>query len=289
MKNKPTLIVIILLLCLFIPATLYGTYLKFIKQDSDMVKEQIVYAESYYDELDDLIDTKKDGTRTFIEPFNILNKEYVFTRKNNLVYLESKIDGIKLNDYQAIKFYNTYLENNILFVKKNNKWGIIDLNNMVQLVPNEYDYLGLINKEKDNVLLSNIIIGLKDGFYNLYSLSDTFSKISSDFKDTIYTYNENQKIIVTKKQNLYYLYDFNGNNLLNYYEIKDISITNNFVAIEDTNNILYIFDRVPSIPIYAEFTEEQGNIKLEEQNDILKVYFNDLLYKDIELNSKFPL
>lgn len=248
-----------------------------------MVKEQIVYAESYYDELDNLIDTKNDGTRTFIEPFTILNKEYVFTSKNNLVYLESKIDGIKLNDYQAIKFYNTYLENNILFVKKNNKWGIIDLNNMVQLVPNEYDYLGLINKEKDNVLLSNIIIGLKDGFYNLYSLSDTFSKISPDFKDTIYTYNENQKIIVTKKQDLYYLYDFNGNNLLNYYEIKDISITNNFVAIEDTNNILYIFDRVPSIPIYAEFTEKQGNIKLEEQNDILKVYFNDLLYKDIDI------
>ncbi len=283
MKNKPTLIVIILLLCLFIPVTLYGTYLKFIKQDSDIVKEQIVYAESYYDELDNLIDTKKDGTRTFIEPFNILNKEYIFTNKNNLVYLESKIDGIKLNDYQAIKFYNTYLENNILFVKKNNKWGIIDLNNMVQLVPNEYDYLGLINKEKDGVLLSNIIIGLKDGFYNLYSLSDTFSKLSPDFKDTIYTYNENQKIIVTKKQDLYYLYDFNGNNLLNYYEIKDISITNNFVAIKDTNNILYIFDRVPSVPVYAEFTEEQGNIKLEEQNDILKVYFNDLLYKDIDI------
>lgn len=283
MKNKPTLIVIILLLCLFIPATLYGTYLKFLKQDSSPVKEQIIYAKSYYDELDSLIDTKKDGQRTYIEPFSILNKEYIFIEKDNSVYLESKIDGINLNDYQAIKFYDTYLENNILFVKKNNKWGIINLNNMVQKVPHEYDYLGLINKEKDNVLLTNIIVGLKDGFYSLYSLSDTFSKISPDFQDIIYTYNENQKIIVTKNQDLYYLSDFDGNNLLNYYEIKDISITNNFVAIKDTNDILYIFDRVPSIPFYAEFIEEQGNIRLEEQNDILKVYFNDKLYKDIDI------
>lgn len=282
MKNKPTLIAIIFLLVLFIPTSIYTTYLKLINvEELPDIKSQEVT--SYLDEIDKHVDIKTDGKRTSIGTFKIANKDYTFILKDNTVYLHSVVDNLNILDYQAIKFYNSYIENNLLIVKRNDKWGVINLNSLQPVISPEYEYLGLIDDEKDTVLNANIFIGLKNDFYSLYKLEDSFNKISADFKNIIYTYNNNQKVIITVNDNQYKVYDYNGNNLLENYEITKASITNNYLAIIDSQNNLYLFNRVPGLPFENYDVKDVSKLKLKENTNNLEIYINDNLYKNIDI------
>ena len=282
MKNKPTLIAIIVLLVIFVPLSIYTTYLKLFKVEElpDTKTQEVT---SYLDDIDKFVDIKTDGQRTSIGTFKIANKDYTFVLKNNTVYLHSIADNLNILDYQAIKFYNSYIENNLLIVKRDNKWGIINLNSLQPVVKPEYDYLGLIDDEKDGVLNTNTFIGLKNNFYSLYKLGDSFKKVSSDFKDIIYTYNNNQKVIITINNDRYKVYDFNGNNLLENYEITKAAITNNYLAIIDSQNNLYLFNRVPGLPFENYSVKDVSKLKLKESANTLEIYLNDNLYKNIDI------
>ena len=282
MKNKPTLIAIIVLLVIFVPLSIYTTYLKLFKVE-ELPDTKIQEVTSYLDEIDKFVDIKTDGKRTNIGTFKIANKDYTFVLKDNTVYLHSIADNLNILDYQAIKFYNSYIENNLLIVKRDNKWGIINLNSLQPVVKPEYDYLGLIDDEKDDVLNTNTFIGLKNNFYSLYKLGDSFKKVSSDFKDIIYTYNNNQKVIITINNDRYKVYDFNGNNLLENYEITNAAITNNYLAIIDSQNNLYLFNRVPGLPFENYSVEDVSKLKLKESANTLEIYLNDNLYKNIDI------
>lgn len=282
MKNKPTLIAIIVLLVIFVPLSIYTTYLKLFKVEElpDTKTQEVT---SYLDDIDKFVDIKTDGQRTSIGTFKIANKDYTFVLKDNTVYLHSIADNLNILDYQAIKFYNSYIENNLLIVKRDNKWGIINLNSLQPVVKPEYDYLGLIDDEKDGVLNTNTFIGLKNNFYSLYKLGDSFKKVSSDFKDIIYTYNNNQKVIITINNDRYKVYDFNGNNLLENYEITKAAITNNYLAIIDSQNNLYLFNRVPGLPFENYSVKDVSKLKLKESANTLEIYLNDNLYKNIDI------
>ncbi len=282
MKNKPTLIAIIVLLVIFVPLSIYTTYLKLFKAEElpDTKTQEVT---SYLDDIDKFVDIKTDGQRTSIGTFKIANKDYTFVLKDNTVYLHSIADNLNILDYQAIKFYNSYIENNLLIVKRDNKWGIINLNSLQPVVKPEYDYLGLIDDEKDGVLNTNTFIGLKNNFYSLYKLGDSFKKVSSDFKDIIYTYNNNQKVIITINNDRYKVYDFNGNNLLENYEITKAAITNNYLAIIDSQNNLYLFNRVPGLPFENYSVKDVSKLKLKESANTLEIYLNDNLYKNIDI------
>lgn len=282
MKNKPTLIAIIVLLVIFVPLSIYTTYLKLFKVEElpDTKTQEVT---SYLDDIDKFVDIKTDGQRTSIGTFKIANKDYTFVLKDNTVYLHSIADNLNILDYQAIKFYNSYIENNLLIVKRDNKWGIINLNSLQPVVKPEYDYLGLIDDEKDGVLNTNTFIGLKNNFYSLYKLGDSFKKVSSDFKDIIYTYNNNQKVIITINNDRYKVYDFNGNNLLENYEITKSAITNNYLAIIDSQNNLYLFNRVPGLPFENYSVKDVSKLKLKESANTLEIYLNDNLYKNIDI------
>lgn len=282
MKNKPTLIAIIVLLVIFVPLSIYTTYLKLFKVEElpDTKTQEVT---SYLDDIEKFVDIKTDGQRTSIGTFKIANKDYTFVLKDNTVYLHSIADNLNILDYQAIKFYNSYIENNLLIVKRDNKWGIINLNSLQPVVKPEYDYLGLIDDEKDGVLNTNTFIGLKNNFYSLYKLGDSFKKVSSDFKDIIYTYNNNQKVIITINNDRYKVYDFNGNNLLENYEITKAAITNNYLAIIDSQNNLYLFNRVPGLPFENYSVKDVSKLKLKESANTLEIYLNDNLYKNIDI------
>ena len=282
MKNKPTLIAIIVLLVIFVPLSIYTTYLKLFKVEElpDTKTQEVT---SYLDDIEKFVDIKTDGQRTSIGTFKIANKDYTFVLKDNTVYLHSIADNLNILDYQAIKFYNSYIENNLLIVKRDNKWGIINLNSLQPVVKPEYDYLGLIEDEKDGVLNTNTFIGLKNNFYSLYKLGDSFKKVSSDFKDIIYTYNNNQKVIITINNDRYKVYDFNGNNLLENYEITKAAITNNYLAIIDSQNNLYLFNRVPGLPFENYSVKDVSKLKLKESANTLEIYLNDNLYKNIDI------
>lgn len=282
MKNKPTLIAIIVLLVIFVPLSIYTTYLKLFKVE-ELPDTKIQEVTSYLDEIDKFVDIKTDGKRTNIGTFKIANKDYTFVLKDNKVYLHSIADNLNILDYQAIKFYNSYIENNLLIVKRDNKWGIINLNSLQPVVKPEYDYLGLIDDEKDGLLNTNTFIGLKNDFYSLYKLGDSFKKVSSDFKDIIYTYNNNQKVIITINNDRYKVYDFNGNNLLKDYEITKSAITNNYLAIIDSQNNLYLFNRVPGLPFENYSVKDVSKLKLKESANTLEIYLNDNLYKNIDI------
>ena len=282
MKNKPTLIAIIVLLVIFVPLSIYTTYLKLFKVE-ELPDTKTQEGTSYLDDIDKFVDIKTDGQRTSIGTFKIANKDYTFVLKDNTVYLHSIADNLNILDYQAIKFYNSYIENNLLIVKRDNKWGIINLNSLQPVVKPEYDYLGLIDDEKDGVLNTNTFIGLKNNFYSLYKLGDSFKKVSSDFKDIIYTYNNNQKVIITINNDRYKVYDFNGNNLLENYEITKAAITNNYLAIIDSQNNLYLFNRVPGLPFENYSVKDVSKLKLKESANTLEIYLNDNLYKNIDI------
>ena len=281
MKNKPTLIAIIILLIGCIGLAIYGLSTSEAKDDDDI--QVLDYATSYLDTTDKYVDVYINGTKIHEDNFVVNNKEYAFINKDNKVYLYSVKDKIDVIDYEAIKFYNTDIDNDYILVKREGKWGVLNKSTLRMAVLAEYDYLGLIDYFVNDKLASDIFITKKDNSYSLYKLSDTgFEKISNDFSNIIYTYNDNQKLLSIKDGSEYKVYDYQGNRFFDTYMISDVSITDNYIVLVD-NNDLYIFDNLFGMPIDSDSISSHNSLKAKETNANLEIYIDEVLYKNIEI------
>ena len=280
MKHKPTLFVIIILLIIAIPASIYGITKKNEKKAEEPVN--LTYTESTLNELDKNVNIYKNGTKIYLDNFIVNGKEYNFVKlDDNKNWLYSVKDNIKVLDYEAINFYNTDIENDYVLVKREGKWGILNTKTLKPVAPCEYNYIGLINNVVDGKLKSNTFIGSKNNSYSIYKIDTSVSAISNTFSDLIYTYNENQKLIATVSNDTYSLYDFEGNKYLQNIIIKDISINNNHITIIDSNNTLYVYNNILATPVLTENLNSYKDFYTNESTK-LEIYIDGTLYKTVE-------
>ncbi len=148
----------------------------------------------------------------------IMHNKYAFiidveNISNKMIMIYDLTTNTKVAEYQNIKNYTIGIENNVLLVEKNNYWGIIELTNegITELLPTEYDYLGLHNViNSTNQLVDDEFVAYISNSYKIINKAGV--ELSDSFDHEIIRYNS--KYIVTKEGNISMLYDYDGNTFL---------------------------------------------------------------------------
>jgi hypothetical protein len=307
-KDKPTFIFIIIMCIIFVPLATYGTVLKIndsnIKKNSNSqefyykgtlnfyenntllgtytcnstLESSCGYSTNYNDPLESNINIYQSGTK---ENLGIINHKYAFIKDGSNNYLYSIAINKTITQIDAIKFYNTNLKDNLVLVKINGKWGLMSLDTMQMVLAANYDDLFLINNYSDSLDTDMLIA--KDG--NNYEIIDKTGKVlSNQYTNYIYSYSKNGKILAVKNVNIYNLYTFDGLSYLGYYTINNIFFSDNYFAIVDTANNLYIFKIQQAVPVYSQKITNYKNISLKENGAILELYIDGNIVKTIAIS-----
>ena len=263
-NNKMVLPVIIILLIIFLPLTVIGSYKNLSKGTSlENPGKEHKYNNKlfYYDKTGKLLGTYEctssecDDAKTEIDDetndfykegdkndIGVFNTDNVFIKDGDKIYLYSLGTKIKLLTVNLLKDYNIDIEGNYLIVKnEENLYGLFDLNAGNFKIKPSYDYMALANKIKDDKLVSDKIIVKKLNGYFLIDAED--NSLTDTFGVPIYDYND--KYIISKNNDIYTFYKYTGENVLSDLTVKNYENYEDLMIITTVNNELYIYD-VPS-------------------------------------------
>lgn len=285
-NNKMVLPVIIILLIIFLPLTVIGSYKSLSKGTSlENPGKEHKYNNKlfYYDsegkllgtyectssdcddaqtEIDDEInDFYKEGDKNDIGVFNTDN---VFIKDNDKIYLYSLGTKIKLLTLNMLKNYNSDIEGNYLIVKnEENLYGLFDLNVGNFKIKPSYDYMALANKTDGEVIKSDKIIVEKLKGYYLIDKDD--NSLTSTFGVPIYDYNDN--LIISKNNDIYSFYTYNGDNILSDLSINNYEYFNDYIIILTSSSNEIIIYNSKSGTIEKRYTPIETDSLSYEIND----------------------
>ncbi len=260
-NNKMVLPVIIILLIIFLPLTVIGSYKNLSKGTSlENPGKEHKYNNKlfYYDKTGKLLGTYEctssecDDAKTEIDDetndfykegdkndIGVFNTDNVFIKDGDKIYLYSLGTKIKLLTVNLLKDYNIDIEGNYLIVKnEENLYGLFDLNAGNFKIKPSYDYMALANKIKDDKLVSDKIIVKKLNGYFLIDAED--NSLTDTFGVPIYDYND--KYIISKNNDIYTFYKYTGENVLSDLTVKNYENYEDLMIITTVNNELYIYD-----------------------------------------------
>ncbi len=261
-NNKMVLPIIIVLLIIFLPLTIIGSYKHFSiggENENPYKKHKYNNKLFYYDGSGNLIgsyecissncddaqsviddetnDYYKGGNKTSI---GVFNTDYVFISDDNKIYLYSLGTNVKLLNVNMIKNYNNDIENNYLIVKNaENLYGLFDLNAGNFKIKPYYDYMALANKISDGVISTDKIIVKKLNGYFLIDSDD--NSLTSTFGVPIYDYSDN--LIISKNNDTYTFYTYDGNSILLDFEIIKYDFYNDkIIVLTNSSNEIIIYN-----------------------------------------------
>lgn len=205
----------------------------------------------------------------------IINNRYVFIFDGDYHLFDLTKNEV-LATYKFIKNYGIGLEED-KFIVCDALCGVIKLANDYKIeIPLNYEFVGLIANQRDNKLISDRYIIKKD---NKWSILDKNNQINSnEFDEGIVAFSG--KYIITKANNKYKLYDYDGANLLANGEYNYLSFTENYVNVINQENELYVYDVDNDKEVTNKFKingdnyKEVFDSKLIE-SDKLKLIIND--------------
>ena len=308
MENKRvSLIVIIILLCVFLPLAVIGIINK---DGKNMLEENPNHEFSYkghlwfYDESDEFLSkyeclTKvcelssstiddsmyninyyKDGV---IKQVPVIDGKYTFITDGELIYLYDVVHGSTLQSYKAIKNYNTKIANDTYILQnKDGLWGALSFGNgLDNPVKFEYDFVGLINNANSKgELLQEKYIVKKDSKW--YLIDNENNSISGLFDNPIIDYTNDY--IFSKTSNEIKIFSYENYEYLQNFKINDYILVDKYIGlITDTHLMIYSDLGGNRIKAYS-LTNLNGNIKLELNNNKIDVKVNEELIESIEVN-----
>ena len=201
MKDKKTLITIIVLLVIFLPIGVFGTIKSFSAtkpdvKDDNPNKEFKYNNKLYFYYNDKLLSTYECSTCTLasssIDDINyhtnyyksennelasVINEYYGLFKENDNIILYNLVNSKKIDAYKSIKNYNIDATSTFAITEKSNGMGVIFFDLSSSPIPNEYEYISLPAHIIDNKLDTSKFIVKKDNntlcscFTILYLLS----------------------------------------------------------------------------------------------------------------------
>ena len=260
-NNKFVLPIIIIFLLIFLPLSIYVIYSNknsILSIDNPNHEHKYNNKLYYYDDNDNLIGYYEclsedcDDAKTIIEDENniyydkgtnenigLLSNNNVFISDNNIIKLYNINSKVTILELKLIKNYNTTIDGNLLIVKNTeDKYGVMDLNLVNYKIMPEYDYLAINNSFDCEKIIASKLIAKKDDIYYLIDINN--KKITADFNNNIYDYNDN--IVVCNNDNKYMIYKYDGTKLLDYQEIIKINILKNEIIFQNKLGNIYIYD-----------------------------------------------
>lgn len=301
-NKKITLAFLIILLIIFLPLTIFSTYLKLSGYKTEEKHEVVEKKEEktntnntsgkldFYNSNNELIGsytcktTSCSFAKSYIDDKNftidylankeedikIINDKYAFINDNKTIYLYDILNNKELETYKNVKNYNNMTGN--IFIVQNNedKWGVISLEEEIKpVIDFKYDFIGLINNiNENNILDTSYYVVYENSIWGI--IDNTGVLMSNYLAGEISSYNN--LLISTKKDDTYYLYDYYGKRVVDENGFNYVSFTDKYINIVDKNNNLYVYE-------YGTNNRKVGSsIKLDNNN--YKEAFTSVFNKD---------
>lgn len=286
-KNKYTLISIIILLLIFIPATIVGMKEHFKEENPN----HEVYFDNkiYFYDNSELIakytcKTKgchfakaKNMSGEEDVPTSLILKKYAFITDSNKISLIDVKNGTVILNPEEIKTYEKGIENDSYVIKVNNKFGVISFKPTLKVyLKTDYDDIYFTSSFDISAKLSDIVT-YKDNKYNIYD-KDMNVKFSSE---TYIAYKTDNYVIVKNEFDQYFIQDYNNYLLVNLSNITEYKVYGDYLVIkQDDNNILLKenntttskFDTIKSYSSDVQFALNDNTLTVKLNDEIIDSY-----------------
>ncbi len=301
MKDKKTLITIIVLLCIFVPSAIYGTYkhidIKKHKLDDNNVNKDFIYNNKLYFYQDDKLlstyacstcakakNTYKSEYHTNYYQFGseeiepVINSNFGIFQNNGAVMLYNLVGSAPVDTYEEVINYGTPASSKFLINKKDGKWGIIFLDFSSNTIGNDYDYIALPAHFNEDVLSSaKFIVKQNNLWYILNADGTLYSEASSveivDFNDSYYiTYD-----------GTYHILDYNGVEYLANINKVNVYGVGKYIFIMSDNNLLLMYERCNDSLRQQLVLPEHESIYFKVRDNGIDIMLDEKKYQSLDL------
>ena len=302
MKDKKTLITIIVLLVIFLPIGLFGTIKSFSTTKSDVKDDNPNKEFKYNNKLyfyynDKLLSTYECSTCTLatssIDDINyhtnyyksddkelagVLNEYYGLFKENDNIILYNLVNNKKIDSYKSIKNYNIEATSKFEITEKNSGKGVIffDLSNSP--IPNVYEYITLPSHIIDNKLDTSKFIVKKDNMWSIISANKEVNV--APIIDEIVDFNDNYYI--TYANDTYHVYDRNNIEYLENLPKTNVYGVGKYIFVLN-NNQLFIYENCLSPVIKIMELPNYNSIYFYQNNNKIDIMIDENLHETLEL------
>lgn len=302
MKDKKTLITIIVLLVIFLPIGLFGTIKSFSTTKSDVKDDNPNKEFKYNNKLyfyynDKLLSTYECSTCTLatssIDDINyhtnyyksddkelagVLNEYYGLFKENDNIILYNLVNNKKIDSYKSIKNYNIDATSKFAITEKSNGMGVIFFDLSSSPIPNEYEYISLPAHIIDNKLDTSKFIVKKD---NMWSVISANKKVDvAPIIDEIVDFNDSYYI--TFANNTYHIYDRNNIEYLENLPKTNVYGVGKYIFVLN-NNQLFIYENCLSPVIKIMELPNYNSIYFYQNNNKIDIMIDENLHETLEL------
>ncbi len=315
-NHKITFTVIIILLVIFIPMTIFATTMHFknatpVEENPNHEKkyngklyfyngEELVgtYECKYFNEYCDYatsrttneyaLDEYQEQTLTTMP---IIENQYAFlmdTPTNSLdtaeYILYDFVNQRVWGKYKEVKNYGIGIENNNYIVKNTNDlWGVLQIDTVINIkIPISYDYIGLVNKidADSGYILADTFAVLKEEKWQL--IDKNGAELTESLNEEIFSYNE--KYVVLGNNNAMHIVDYKGEPVLNGV-FKYINFYSIYLEIIDNNNMFYLYDLTTKQMISKTHPVNAiDDVEIKLENNTIAIYIKNNLEEKIEIS-----
>lgn len=301
MKDKKTLITIIVLLVIFLPCSIIGTVKHFDMKkgkivDDNINKEFIYNNKLYFYDNDKLLSTyacntcKKasnkysDTKNTNYYKFGIKEIEPVLTNmfgifeENGKTLLYNLTGGNVLDSYDEVINYGISSTSKFLINKKDNKWGILFLDFSNNTITNEYDYIALPAHLNNNVLDSSKFIVSKNNLWYILKEDGTLFKEATPKE--IVDFNEEYYITYDGS---YHIMDYNNVEYLQFLSKKGVYAVGKYIFIESNNNLLLVYEKCDDSLRQQVVLPDHESIYFNVIDNAIEIILDQKLFQKLDL------
>lgn len=303
MKDKKTLIVIIVLLGLTLPLGLVGTIKHFSIPQKEEVPENLeqkfIYQDNVYFYLegsllgtyeclncalpetsvmeDEYHTNSYKGGQEELEP--VVNSFYAIFKKGDKQVLYSIIGKRILAEYKSIKTYNTKANNMFVINETSAGYGVTFFELGKSSIPSEYDYIALPGHFEDGLLDATKFIVKKNNLWFILkedktSLNDAVSEEIVDFNDNYY---------ITYDSGEYKIYDYDGNLHENILPKTNVYGVGKYLFIVN-NRDLYIYEDIDDELVDYKNVGEYKEISFNKKSDGIEVIIDGKISETLALS-----
>lgn len=302
MKDKKTLITIIVLLVIFLPIGLFGTIKSFSTTKSDVKDDNPNKEFKYNNKLyfyynDKLLSTYECSTCTLasssIDDINyhtnyyksennelagVLNEYYGLFKENDNIILYNLVNNKKIDSYKSIKNYNIEATSKFAITEKSNGMGVIFFDLSSSPIPNEYEYISLPAHIIDNKLDTSKFIVKKDNMWSIISANKEVDV--APIIDEIVDFNDNYYI--TYANDTYHVYDRNNIEYLENLPKTNVYGVGKYIFVLN-NNQLFIYENCLSPVIKIMELPNYNSIYFYQNNNKIDIMIDGNLQETLEL------
>lgn len=300
-KNKVVLPLIIVLLLVFIPCSIYGIYNKvlFTKERGNPNHlhkfENQLFFYNASDELLGVYECKNENcndARPIIDDeylrhyegaqsdVGLFGGEYAFIQDGDIVKLHNVRAEKTIAEFSLIKNYGTTLDNGSIIVKTTEGYyGLFNMNNIAFDIATQYTFMGLANNTEDGVLLTDRIAVKEYDSWYIIGLDN--QKLTAPSSYPIYNYDKTYIYYIDENDN-YLIYMYDGSIVLPGVTIKKIETNAKYhILLNGMGNVqIYDYEYKNLIKEYSGFGKTY-DYKIEDEK--VNIYDGDTLISSFDL------